>query len=250
MNLLHRLFVWIIALVLVLICVGIWGVSLNSKAANWTYTHGYVIGENEDGTTSVVVNRKWVVFGSGLVLLALALLLIATLPRRVRKGGVLSYTQEGSTVQIARRAVEDFVTKLGSQMEGIADMTCWVDASSELICVNVRISIDVGRISIPDASRMVKNTIEEEMRGTLGFTNIGEVNVVVDKLPRSGKYTPPAVPTVPAITDTTGGSVFSSQQEQSFDNDPTSPSFGDEYTSTQDNDEPVGDDEKKDEEQY
>ncbi|MBE7559373.1 hypothetical protein HS125_10640 [bacterium] len=125
-------------------------------------------------------------YGAGAILLILGALTAATLPRRDRRGDVLTYSQEGTEVRIARRAVEDFVSKLGKEIDGVSDMSCWIAAKNDWIQVNVHVSVDVGRVAIPSACQAVKATLEREMRETLGFPNVGEVTVQVSRLAQTG----------------------------------------------------------------
>ena len=99
---------------------------------------------------------------------------------------MLSYAQEGSEVRIARRAVEDFISKLGKEVDGVSDMSCWLVAKYEWVQVNVHISVDVGRVAIPVACQTVKAIIDKEMRDTLGLPNVRAIDVQVSRLGQSG----------------------------------------------------------------
>ena len=143
-------------------------------------------GEAGEAAAPLWQTNEGLLAGAGLVFLALGVLLVVAMPARSRKYDVLTYTQEGSEVRIARRAVEDFISRLGKEIEGVSDMSCWVAMRNEKIQVNVHIAVDVGVIAIPEASHEVKALIEREMRETLGFPNMGETNVQVSRLNQTG----------------------------------------------------------------
>lgn len=183
MNIL-RWYLQLVVVVLFLVA-GVWaGVVVSfPRVADFAHARAWSQTQDEHAYWRLHPRAGW---SAAILLLALGALSAATLPRRERREDALSYTQEGAEVRVARRAVEDFISKLGREVEGVSDMSCWVGGGEELIQVNVHIAVDVGRIPIPEACQKVKRLIEEEMRNTLGFPKVGEIRVQVSRLAQSG----------------------------------------------------------------
>lgn len=94
---------------------------------------------------------------------------------------LLTIDGEGGQISVALDAVEEFLRRKGSAVSGVKDLQVNAEVSGGLLLVHTRLVLILAR-DIPSFSREFQGLLRNEVTKTLGFQNVKEVRVIIQKM--------------------------------------------------------------------
>ena len=122
--------------------------------------------------------RGWGALG-GIVLLALVAVYLLTGIRREPAGDqYLSFNNNGATVSILLRAVNEFISRIGDEFAAIVSLKPSVRPRGSSIEVELDLRVKAGT-QIPELSQLLEERVRESVRQNLGLSDIKRIRVNV-----------------------------------------------------------------------
>jgi hypothetical protein len=126
---------------------------------------------------------------AGLLVFLLVLLYSYTGSHRADYERYISFEGEGGSVRISRRAVRDFLAGLAAEFSTIEKLDPEFTMRRENMDVELNVTVLPG-CHIPELSRMLQERVRTTLRVSLGITQIGKVDVLVQEIAGSGAQGP------------------------------------------------------------
>ena len=118
---------------------------------------------------------------AALAIFCLALLLLLTgLPRR-QKDRYLSFSGESGNVSVSLRGVASYVSKIGDEFESVLGLQAKIVPGRNSIDVVLNARIKEG-VQIHEICQALQQRVRENLKETLGVTEVGEVAVNVREI--------------------------------------------------------------------
>ncbi len=116
---------------------------------------------------------------AGIVILALvAVYLLTAIRRRPGADDYLSFRNNGATVSILLRAVNEFIAKIGNEFAAIVSMKPTVRPRGASIDVDLELRVKAGT-QIPELCQLLETRVRDSVRENLGLSDIKRIRVNV-----------------------------------------------------------------------
>jgi len=112
----------------------------------------------------------------------------------------LTIDGEGGRIAVALDAVEEYLQRKASMVSGVKDLQIHAEVSAGSLVVHSRLTLILER-DIPTFSREFQGLLSREISSTLGFQNIQEIRVIINKMVSGEGAIPAKEPTEPAETE-------------------------------------------------
>lgn len=130
------------------------------------------------GIDTLRAERGWGAL-AGMALLALVAVYLITGYRRQPAGDdYLAFNNNGATVSILLRAVNEFITKIGDEFAAIISMKPAVRPRGRSIDIDLDIRVKAGT-QIPELCQLLQERVRESVRQNLGISDIKRIRVSV-----------------------------------------------------------------------
>ena len=149
--------------------------ALSSNLWNDTF---HALGENRNGALA-----------AGLLVFLLVLLYSYTGTHRAEYERYISFEGEGGSVRISRHAVRDFLVGLAAEFSTIEKLDPEFTMRRENMDVELNVTVRPG-CHIPELSRMLQERVRTTLRVSLGITQVGKVDVLVQEIAGVGAQGP------------------------------------------------------------
>ena len=133
--------------------------------------------------------NKWPSVAIGLLLFLLVLLYSYTGSHRAEYERYISFEGEGGSVRISRRAIRDFLAGLAAEFSTIEKLDPEFTMKRENMDIELHVTVRPG-CHIPELSRMLQERVRTTMRVSLGITQVGQVDVMVQEIAGTGERVP------------------------------------------------------------
>jgi hypothetical protein len=130
--------------------------------------------------------NKWPSVAIGLLVFLLVLLYSYTGSHRAEYERYISFEGEGGSIRISRRAIRDFLAGLAAEFSTIEKLDPEFTMQRENMDIELHVTVRPG-CHIPELSRMLQERVRTTMRVSLGITQIGKVDVLVQEIAGSSK---------------------------------------------------------------
>ncbi len=116
---------------------------------------------------------------AGIVWLAfIAVYLITGIQRRPTGDQYLAFKNNGATVSILLRAVNEFISRIGDEFAAIVSMKPSIRPRGSSIAVDLDLRVKAGT-QIPELCQLLEERVRESVRQNLGISDIKRVRVNV-----------------------------------------------------------------------
>lgn len=117
---------------------------------------------------------------AGIVLLALVLLYLITAIRKRKpsEDQYLAFSNNGATVSILLRAVNEFIGKIGNEFAAIVSMKPAVRPRARSIDIDLDLRVKAGT-QIPELCQLLEERVRESVKQNLGLSDIKRIRVHV-----------------------------------------------------------------------
>ena len=141
--------------------------ALSSNLWNDTF---HALGEN-----------KFAALAAGLIVFLLVLLYSYTGTHRADYERYISFEGEGGSVRISRHAVRDFLAGIAAEFSTIEKLEPEFTMRRDNMDVELNVTVRPG-CHIPELSRMLQERVRTTLRVSLGITQVGKVDVLVQEI--------------------------------------------------------------------
>lgn len=122
--------------------------------------------------------RGWATL-AGIVLLALVVVyLISGIQRRPTGDQYLAFRNNGATVSILLRAVNEFVSRIGDEFAAIVSMKPSIRPRGSSISIDLDVRVKAGT-QIPELCQLLEERVRESVRQNLGISDIKKIRMNV-----------------------------------------------------------------------
>ena len=132
-------------------------------------------------TFQALEDNKLPALAAGLLLFLLVLLYSYTGSYRADYERYITFEGEGGSVRVSRRAVRDFLSGIAAEFSTIEKLESELTMRRENIDVELHVAVRPG-CHIPELSRMLQERVRTTMRVSLGITQVGNVDVLVQEI--------------------------------------------------------------------
>lgn len=130
---------------------------------------------------TMALHGSYGVMGGGLVFLLAAIYFVSMLGGR-RGPQYVSFDTADGSVSISRTAISDFVRKLGDEFSAVVSLDPTVMADRRH-CLTLVLNLTVRAGSrVPELSKVLQERVKESLRDDLGFSDVKDVSVKVQKI--------------------------------------------------------------------
>lgn len=134
-----------------------------------------------DQTFQALGDNKAGALATGLLIFLLVLLYSYSGSYRAEFERYISFEGEGGSVRISRRAVRDFLAGIAIEFSTIEKLEPEFTMRRENMDVELNVSVRPG-CHIPELSRMLQERVRTTLRVSLGITQVGKVDVLVQEI--------------------------------------------------------------------
>ena len=139
-------------------------------------------------TFQILEDSKCPSVAIGLLVFLLVLFYSYTGSHRADYERYISFEGEGGSVRISRHAIRDFLVGLAAEFSTIEKLDPEFTMQRENMDVELHVTVRPG-CHIPELSRMLQERVRTTMRVSLGITQIGQVDVLVQEIAGVGERT-------------------------------------------------------------
>ncbi len=125
--------------------------------------------------------NRFAALAAGLIVFLLVLLYSYTGTHRADYERYISFEGEGGSVRISRHAVRDFLAGLAAEFSTIEKLDPEFTMRRENMDVELNVTVRPG-CHIPELSRMLQERVRTTLRVSLGITQVGKVDVLVQEI--------------------------------------------------------------------
>jgi hypothetical protein len=136
-------------------------------------------------TFQTLESSKGASLALGLLVFLLVLLYSYTGSYRAEFERYISFEGEGGSVRISRRAVHDFLAGIAAEFSTVEKLEPEFTMRRENMDVELNVTVRPG-CHIPELSRMLQERVRTTLRVSLGITQVGKVDVLVQEISGSG----------------------------------------------------------------
>ena len=142
----------------------------------------------------------------GVFLIALsAVFLYTSFFQSKKQAQTISYNTSSGEITIATKAVENYIKKISTRIDGIQDIQTAVEKSGSTLIFYIKANVSPGRPkSLPELINLLKTSIENSVRDDLGIQDsfqikpfIGELDISKSSPPKPSEPSGAPVPTTP-----------------------------------------------------
>jgi len=137
-----------------------------------------------------LADNKGTSLAIGLLVFLLVLLYSYSGSYRAEYERYISFEGEGGSVRISRHAIRDFLAGIAAEFSTVEKIEPELTMRREQIEVELHVTVWPG-CHIPELSRMLQERVRSIMRGSLGITQVGKVDVLVQEIVGSGQKAAP-----------------------------------------------------------
>ena len=142
-----------------------------------------------NNTFQALEDNKAPALAMGLLVFLLVMLYSYTGSYRAEFERYISFEGEGGSVRISRRAVRDFLSGIAAEFSTVEKLDPELTMRREIIDVELHVTVRPG-CHIPELSRMLQERVRTIMRASLGITQVGNVDVLVQEIAGVEQRTP------------------------------------------------------------
>ncbi|TAN37591.1 MAG: alkaline shock response membrane anchor protein AmaP [Verrucomicrobia bacterium] len=140
-------------------------------------------------TFQILGDNKWPSVATGLLVFLLVLFYSYTGSHRAEYERYISFEGEGGSVRISRHAIRDFLAGIAVEFSTVEKLDPEFTMQRENMDVDLHVTVRPG-CHIPELSRMLQERVRTTMRVSLGITQIGKVDVLVQEIAGAAERTP------------------------------------------------------------
>lgn len=130
---------------------------------------------------TVIAGSRVGVLVTGVLLVALGVLLIVTEAPRRRRDRFLSFRNEGGAVNISTEAIAEYIAKLAPAFPSIVRMTPAVEPHRRKVDIVIDVRIKAGP-QLHEICEVLQKRVRESMEGGLGIHDVRHVVVRVKEI--------------------------------------------------------------------
>ena len=139
-----------------------------------------------DETFQALGDNKAGALAIGLLIFLLVLFYSYSGSYRAEYERYISFEGEGGSVRISRRAVRDFLAGIAAEFSTIEKLEPEFTMRRDNMDVELNVTVRPG-CHIPELSRMLQERVRTTLRVSLGITQIGKVDVLVQEISGGAK---------------------------------------------------------------
>lgn len=124
--------------------------------------------------------RLDVIYGAGAVVLLIALFMLTGVRKR-KDESVITFQNEGGSVSISVRALQESLARLISEFAAVLDLRPKVCGTSDSLQVELDVKVRSGA-QIPELCRLLQNRVKESIQGELGLMEVKAVKVNIREI--------------------------------------------------------------------